>query len=326
VEALPDARAGDGEVEWVCKLIQEGKCDNVKAIVASVNLAEDDVNRVEEELIKVCKASLLLGRRSEEEEEEDVGLVVGVRWICDYVGPYTMDNATHVATTRCYPNGVDYLRSMSRSSGDGGNGENVDASIKFERGFALLEKFGLSFDLQCAPEQLPAAALLFAKYPNIPVCIDHLGKPMMVLGSGNDDNKNSVPNAGKLKVWKDGLRRMAMLSHVYIKISMLGWAVPGWWRIKDRELVMRDLVREVVTMFGADRVMVGSNWHGDAGCSDNDGLDNNGGPSASELITKVSLFFVDDDGKSLISREDRERIFSKTAQSFYDTKRRRKVK
>lgn len=320
MEALPDVRAGDGEVEWVSQLIREGKCDNVKAIVASVNLAEDDSKVVEEELIKVCKASLL-GKRCE--DEEDVGLVVGVRWICDYVGPYTMDNATHVATTRCYPNGVDYLRSMSGGS-DGS--ENVDASIKFERGFALLEKFGLSFDLQCAPEQLPAAALLFAKYPNIPVCIDHLGKPMMVLGSGDDDNKNSMPDADKLNVWKDGLRRMAMLSHVYIKISMLGWAVPGWWRIKDRELVMRDLVREVVTMFGADRVMVGSNWHGDAGCSDNDGLDNNGGPSASELITKVSLFFVDDDGKSLISCEDRERIFSKTAQSFYDTRRRRMVK
>eukprot|EP00592_Proboscia_alata_P027703 CAMPEP_0194438782 /NCGR_PEP_ID=MMETSP0176-20130528/106868_1 /TAXON_ID=216777 /ORGANISM="Proboscia alata, Strain PI-D3" /LENGTH=222 /DNA_ID=CAMNT_0039261297 /DNA_START=120 /DNA_END=784 /DNA_ORIENTATION=+ len=42
-------------------------------------------------------------------------------------------------------------------------------AAEFERGFAMLESHGLSLDWKGAPAQLPAAAELFGRYPNIPV-------------------------------------------------------------------------------------------------------------------------------------------------------------
>ena len=73
-------------------------------------------------------------------------LVKGVRYIIDYDGPFGEDNGTHPEVSR---HGKDYLRGPEASD--------------FERGFALLKKHGLSYDLQCAPAQLPAAAALLAR-------------------------------------------------------------------------------------------------------------------------------------------------------------------
>jgi hypothetical protein len=72
--------------------------------------------------------------------------VKGVRYIIDYDGPFGEDNGTHPEVSR---HGKDYLRGPEASD--------------FERGFALLKKHGLSYDLQCAPAQLPAAAALLAR-------------------------------------------------------------------------------------------------------------------------------------------------------------------
>lgn len=44
-------------------------------------------------------------------------------------------------------------------------------AAKFESGFGLLADLGLSFDLQCAPAQLLAAAALFGRHPKVPVAI-----------------------------------------------------------------------------------------------------------------------------------------------------------
>ena len=81
-------------------------------------------------------------------------LVKGVRYIIDYDGPFGEDNGTHPEVSR---HGKDYLRGPEASD--------------FERGFALLKKHGLSYDLQCAPAQLPAAAALLARGPR-PVIVD----------------------------------------------------------------------------------------------------------------------------------------------------------
>ena len=63
----------------------------------------------------------------------------------DYNGPWDgegKEKGTHVACSR---HGIDYLR-------------DTTASKDFERGFSMLAAHGLSFDLQCHPSQLPAAA------------------------------------------------------------------------------------------------------------------------------------------------------------------------
>ena len=280
MEVIPDD--GLAEVLWVLDLIRQGRCGDIQGIVASVNLADNDAG---EQLQQIYDATA------------DSGIFKGIRWILDYVGKYNgLENATHVATTRVHPDGIDYLR---------GN----DAR-KFEKGYALLEKYDLSFDLQCAPEQLFAAADLVSRYPRIPVCIDHLGKPRMVLGPPTKENTKICPNESTLKVWRDGLKLMASFPNVYIKLSMLGWVVPGWSICSKREAIIRDLVRQTVALFGADRCMVTTNWHTNAAVSNADGLDADG-PRASEFLLKIASFFDD------FSANDKALLFSGTAQKFY---------
>ena len=112
----------------VASLIEAGRAPTGKAIVGKVDLAAPDAAQKLEALVKTSD------------------LVKGVRYIIDYDGPFGEDNGTHPEVSR---HGKDYLRGPEASD--------------FERGFALLKKHGLSYDLQCAPAQLPAAAALLAR-------------------------------------------------------------------------------------------------------------------------------------------------------------------
>jgi predicted TIM-barrel fold metal-dependent hydrolase len=229
--------------------------------------------------------------------------VKGIRWILDCVGTFEGGKtATHAATSR--HDGIDYLR----GSNGGFDGQVVP---DFERGFCLLEKHGLSFDLQCAPAQLLAASKFLSKYPKIPVCIDHLGKPRTLLGPDTDESKMILePDETELAIWREGMKAMAGLPHVYVKISMLGYAIPGWIRNEARKNAMRDLVCDTVQLFGPQRCMVATNWWKSAAVSDSDGL-SDVGPDPVQLLTLLSGFLKDH------SEEDRNRIFCGTAREFY---------
>ena len=117
----------------------------------------------------------------------------------DCLGKYNGTTAAHIATTR--HDGIDYLR----GSNGGYNGDIIPA---FENGFALLEKFNFTFDVQCAPVQLLAASKLCTRHPSIKVVIDHLGKPRMLLGADTDINNKKV-NDAELNVWRKGMKAMA---------------------------------------------------------------------------------------------------------------------
>jgi predicted TIM-barrel fold metal-dependent hydrolase len=274
VECMPDN--GAEEAAWV-----ESLSCTVKAIVGSCDLASASA---EWELERLVTTSPKLR---------------GVRWILDCVGPFEPNTATHIATTR--HDGIDYLR--------GSHGDYEGHVVPdFERGFALLEKHGLSFDLQCAPIQLMQASKLFARYPNIPVCINHLGKPRTLLGT--DESTSTPPNEEELRVWRQGLQALSKLPHVYIKISMLGFAIPEWTRTPERVAIMRGLVREVIDMFGAHRCMVALNWWKDGAGSDSDGL-SSVGPDPIEFLRCMSYFFEG------YTEHDRDRLFVGTAREFY---------
>jgi predicted TIM-barrel fold metal-dependent hydrolase len=275
VEAMPDD--GASEVTWVENMPD---ANYVKAYVASCDLTLDDV---EEELVKVINAA--------------PGKVRGIRWILDCVGKFEGGKtATHPATLR--HDGIDYLKSTS-----------------FERGLALLEKHRLSFDLQCAPIQLvESAAALFGKYPNLKVCIDHLGKPRQLLGEDlledGSVNSNNKPDNEELEMWRKAMKSMAALPNVYVKLSMMGYAIPGWIRCSNRQELLKSLVRETISMFGVSRCMVAWNWHVNGAVSDGDG-GSNIGPNAVELLEKFVWFFEG------YNEEDKEWLFSGTAKEFY---------
>lgn len=276
VECIPDD--GLKEAIWVDSLNS-----TVQAIVASCDLTSDSVDQ---DLLALKQASQK---------------VRGVRWILDCVGPFEPNTATHVATKR--HDGVDYLR----GSKGGYNGSTVP---QFERGFALLAKHELSFDLQCAPVQLEEAAKLCSRHPNVKVVIDHLGKPRTLLGPDEPSNDNTVPDAAEINVWRRNMSLMATLPQVYVKISMLGYAIPGWIRTPERVELARQLVRETVALFGPKRCMVALNWWKDGATSDADDM-SDVGPGPVEFLRFVSSFLQD------YSDKDRQQIFAVTAREFY---------
>ena len=283
VEAMPDN--GVQEVAWVEQMMvtmegsSSGNINYVKGYVASANLTDDTIEQQLQQLV---------GTTSK---------LRGIRWILDCVGKFENGTtATHVATTR--HDGIDLLKSP-----------------RFEQGLALLEKYNLSFDLQCAPIQLvETAAALFGKYPSLQVCIDHLGKPRTILGNDLLDDGSVNPNVtvdeAELKVWREGMTAMAKLPNVHVKLSMLGYTCPGWMRTKERQEVLKSLVRETIELFGANRCMVAWNWHVNGAVSDADNM-SQVGPDAVELLDKFLWFFEG------YSDEDKDRLFAGTAKEFY---------
>lgn len=277
VEAMPDD--GFQEAEWVA-----GLESTVSSIVAGCDLASPDVVTQLAELKKCPK-------------------VQGIRWILDCVGKFDPDTATHVGNLR--HDGIDYLRGSN-------GGYDGDVVPEFERGFALLAQHGFSFDLQCAPAQLQAAAKLCSRHPDIPVCIEHLGKPRKLLGPGDLNKSSPSLNQKELETWREGMKAMAALPHVHVKISMLGYAVPGWMRSPERMQFLKEIIEETVDLFGSDRSMVALNWWKDGATSDADGFSDIG-PDAVEFVNYMEEFFL-----AKYSADDHQKIFAENAKRFYN--------
>jgi predicted TIM-barrel fold metal-dependent hydrolase len=112
----------------------------------------------------------------------------------------------------------------------------------WQRGFGLLGKYGLSFDLQCYPNQFGTMAGLIAKHPEIPVIINHAGMAVPGEGEGWDE-------------WRWGMRQLAQLPNVHVKISGMGFARRDW----NVEFA-RPYVLETIEIFGTGRAMFASDF------------------------------------------------------------------
>ena len=117
---------------------------------------------------------------------------------------------------------------------------DVTGDEAWAAGFALLGKYGLSFDLQAYPGQFPGLAPLLERHPEVPVMINHAG--MMVGESGRGE-------------WRAGMRALAAIPHVAVKISGIGFTFRPW-TIEQ----MRSYVLETIELFGTDRAMFASDF------------------------------------------------------------------
>jgi predicted TIM-barrel fold metal-dependent hydrolase len=113
---------------------------------------------------------------------------------------------------------------------------------QWRAGYALLAKYGLSFDLQLYPSQMTTAAALAAANPDVPVIVNHAGMP-----TDRDD-------AG-LKVWREGLALLAERPNVSCKISGLAM-IDRAWTVES----LRPFVLQVIETFGPSRCMFASNF------------------------------------------------------------------
>ncbi len=119
---------------------------------------------------------------------------------------------------------------------------DVIGDAGWQRGYALLAKYGLSFDLQIYPSQMAVAAELAARHPDIPVILNHAGMP-------------TDQDADGLALWRKGLALLAAQPNVAIKISGLAM-IDRQWSVDS----LRPFVLHAIDAFGTDRAMFASNF------------------------------------------------------------------
>jgi len=152
------------------------------------------------------------------------------------------------------------------------------------RAYPMLEDFGLSFDLQLNPSQLDDAARLVARYRGIPVIIGHLGCPTLEDLRAGD-------------TYWEGMRALADLAHVGIKISMLCYVDREW----HRNALVTDAVSRVIELFGVDRCSFASNFP----------VERHAGWSAARLFAEFENLV------SSASATERRKLFADSARRLY---------
>jgi predicted TIM-barrel fold metal-dependent hydrolase len=124
----------------------------------------------------------------------------------------------------------------------------------WRRGYALLESYGLSFDLQTPWWHLEEAAALARDFPNTRLVLNHTGLPADRSPEG-------------LKGWRRAMATLAACPNAAVKISGLGQ--PGEpWTAQANGPVVRDAIR----IFGVERCMFGSNFPVDGLCASFDAI------------------------------------------------------
>lgn len=122
----------------------------------------------------------------------------------------------------------------------GGAGSMDDP--RWRRGYALLERHRLSFDLQTPWWHLDAAAELGRDFPATPIIVNHAGLP---------SDRSPEGLAG----WRRGLEAIAACPNAALKISGLGR--PGLpWTVAANGPVIRD----AIAIFGVERCLFASNF------------------------------------------------------------------
>src|SRR4051794_18758325 len=150
------------------------------------------------------------------------------------------------------------------------------------RGFALLEKYGLSWDLRVPFWHLDEAALVARDFPRVPIILNHTGFPW----DRSDDG---------LRAWRNAMETIAREQNVHVKISEFGLKDRPWDYASNERVV-----RDAIAIFGVERCVFATNFPV-AGLRI--GYD--------ELVRSVKRMC------SFLPEADQERLFWRNAVSFY---------
>ena len=113
----------------------------------------------------------------------------------------------------------------------------------FGRGIALLEEFGLAYDILIYARHLPVAAEFVRRFPRQPFVLDHLAKPDVA--------------GGEIRKWSRDLRALAEAPNVSAKLS--GLVTEADWTAWTADRI-RPYLDVAFECFGAGRLMIGSDW------------------------------------------------------------------
>jgi len=118
----------------------------------------------------------------------------------------------------------------------------------WRRGYALLARHGLHFELQAPWWHVDELVDLIAAYPETPVVINHTFLPA---------DRSPEGLAG----WRAALKRAASVPQTTIKISGIGLGGRRW-SLDDNRVIIRDTIE----IFGLDRCLFASNFPVDGLC------------------------------------------------------------
>jgi len=130
---------------------------------------------------------------------------------------------------------------------------------KFREGFALLSKYGFTYDSWHFHENLEGFIDLAKTFPGTTMICDHLGFP---LGIGKYDKAATLP------VWKELMKKLAQCKNVNVKIGGLGMRFCGYGFDERDTPASSDELAEAwgpyvcfcINTFGVDRCMMESNF------------------------------------------------------------------
>ena len=140
----------------------------------------------------------------------------------------------------------------------------------------------LRFDALVLPRHLPALLQCARAWPQLPIVIDHAAKPPIADAAFGQ--------------WREQMAQLAALPNVHCKLSGLVTEARADWTVED----LRPYVAHVLSVFGAQRVIWGSDWPV---------VDLAGGYGA-WLVASESLL-------SHLGQQDRNDIFGLNARRFY---------
>ena len=113
----------------------------------------------------------------------------------------------------------------------------------FLRGISLLEEFDLAYDILIYTRHLPVAAEFVERFPHHRFVLDHMAKPPI--------------KRGEIKGWEEGIRRLAVFSNLFCKLSGLVTEA-DWNRWKPEQV--HPYLDVAFDCFGPQRLMIGSDW------------------------------------------------------------------
>ncbi|KEZ20900.1 putative TIM-barrel fold metal-dependent hydrolase [Sphingobium yanoikuyae] len=143
----------------------------------------------------------------------------------------------------------------------------------------LLGDLGLTMCIQTGPVGLPAVVALARRFPNVPIILDHLGRP---------DVTDGAPYTAAQSLFD-----IAPIQSIYLKLTP---RIMG--DVKKGGASPESFFPKLVEAFGAQRLAWGSNY-----------------PTSEGTLADIKA--TAQDRLSCLSDEDRSWIFAKTAQSLY---------
>lgn len=150
------------------------------------------------------------------------------------------------------------------------------------RGFSLLEKYGLSYDLRVPSWHLTEAAEVARAFPRTPIVLNHTGFPWDRSEEG-------------LLAWLQAMERLAAEPNVHVKVSEFGLKDQPWDYESNRRIV-----HDAIAIFGIERCMFATNY-----------------PVAGLRLGYDALVRSVNRMLSGFSDEDRKRFFVLNAARFY---------